>query len=232
MGNAVPDELKDLRKTVCYAGYSSEHGLIRIYPVPPSVKMKRWQRVEVQLERNPQDVRKESCQIRGSKADWSRLGQKITRCEQLKRKEWVELLYSLHEQFGVDCVEQLNKNRLSLGLVKPRNFKPYFEKRKNFDASKQATLFGGEPFWTIHNYGFQPRLKYQCQNCELARGYHDQQIIEWGVYEWMRKNPTNIEGVWKNLHVGEEDFETSLLVGNQARQLTSFIVISIFRHKK
>jgi hypothetical protein len=149
----------------------------------------------------------------------------------LQRKVQIQLLQQLRQKYGFSCVEELNDKKLSLGFIKPQTFEPYLEKRQNVDNSKQATLFGGEPFWTIRNYGYQPRLRYTCQQCKLLGGYHDQQILEWGVYEWRRNNPDKLDDVWKNLHIGEPDYDTSLLVGNQARHLTSFLVISIFRFK-
>jgi hypothetical protein len=231
LGNAAPDEISDFRTTVCTAGFSPTHGLIRIYPVPPWVKMHRWHRVRVPLERNPQDVRSESWKIQGSKDEWSRLHERIQIGEKLNRREWIDLLDRLQRQFGVDCVQELNNRRLSLGIIRPRHFRPYFKSRENYSNEMQQTLFGDEPFMTICNYAHQPRLEYTCQNCQLVRGFHDQQIIEWGVYEWMRNNPDKIEDVWKNLHIGEPNYETRLLVGNQARHLTSFMVISIFRYK-
>ncbi|HZA47465.1 MAG TPA: hypothetical protein VE521_00905 [Nitrososphaera sp.] len=233
LGNAAPDEMKDFRTTVCYAGFSEKHGMIRLYPVPPTVKMGRWFRVEVPVERNPQDVREESWKIRGSRDEWSQLHKKIKVGEQLKREQQIALLRRLEKQYGVDCIQDLNDQRLSLGFIKPKTVEPYYAKRENQDASKQTTLFGGEPFWTIRNYGYQPRLKYTCQACKLVQGYHDQQILEWGVYEWMRNNPDKLDDVWKNLPFGDPEYETSsLLVGNQARYLNSFLVISIFRFKK
>lgn len=60
LGNAVPDEISDNRKTVCTAGYSDELGLVRIYPVPPDAELIRWALVGIDLERNPKDNRKES----------------------------------------------------------------------------------------------------------------------------------------------------------------------------
>lgn len=231
LGNAAPDELRDLRKSVCYAGYSEEKGLIRIYPVPPEIRMGRWHRVEAPLVRNPEDVRKESWKIKGSKQDYDKMDKIIKVGEEINRKSQRRLLDRLQAQYGVDCIESLNERRLSLGFIKPKTFHAYFEKRENVDPSKQATLFGGEPFWTIHNYSYQPRLRYTCQSCKLTRGYHDQQILEWGIYEWMRDHPDRIEDVWKNMHFGEPDYDTYLLVGNQARRLNSFMVISVFRFK-
>src|SRR5438132_8893567 len=81
LGNAVPDIISDQRITVCTAGFSKKHGLIRIYPVPPLSNMKRWNIVEVPLERNSRDTRAESWKIQGSKNDWDKLGAKIRRID-------------------------------------------------------------------------------------------------------------------------------------------------------
>jgi hypothetical protein len=231
LGNAAPDELSDFRKSVCTAAYSPTHGLVRIYPVPPNAKLYRWYRATIPLQRNNQDVREESWKIQGSKDEWPTLHKKIRIGEQLKRKEWIALIDQLNTEFGVNCVQELNEQRLSLGLIKPKEMKPYFKKRENFDNTMQGTLFGGEPFMTIHNYALQPRLEYTCQDCKLERGYHDQQVISWEVYEWMRNNEKEAEKVWENLHIGDPQYHQSLLVGNQARHLTSFMVISVFRYK-
>lgn len=230
LGNAVPDELRYLRKSVCTVAFSPRNGLVRIYPVSPRIHIPRWSRVSASLERNPQDVRTESWKIQGSK-DESEMRRNITVGEKLSRREWVNLIDQLHEHFGVECVEDLNEQRLSLGLIKPKNMRPYFRDRENYDSSMQQTLFGEEPFMTIRNYALQPRLEYNCQNCKIVRGYHDQQVISWEVYEWMRNNPNQVEKVWENLHIGDPAYHTSLLVGNQARHLRSFMVISILRYK-
>lgn len=232
LGNAVPDELKDLRKTICYAGYSEKHGMIRIYPVPPNVKMPRWSKVEVILERNKKDVRKESWKVKGSKEEWPKLKEKFNVKNKVSRDKSIELLEKLYKEYGVDCIQDLNTKKLSLGFIKPRTYETYFKKRKNQEQTKQMMLFGKEPFWTIHNYGYQPRVKYTCQNCRVVREYHDQQIIEWGVYEWMRKYPNELDKVWENLHLNDPSYDTYLLVGNQARYLTSFMIISKLGFKK
>lgn len=87
LGNAVPDEISDNRKTVCTVAFSKEHGLIRIYPVPPYSPMKRWNVVSLPLERNTKDSRDESWKIQGSKTEWETLSDKIIVKRKLSRKE-------------------------------------------------------------------------------------------------------------------------------------------------
>ena len=230
LGNAVPDEISDYRKTICTACYSPTHGLIRIYPVPPSAPMKRWNLVEIPLEKNPRDTRTESWKIQGSKSEWDRLQTKITVHDQLNRKAWVSLLDQLEEEFGVDCVKDLNTQRKSLGFIRPKQVEYRFDRRKKQETAVQHTLSSDEPFLTIHNYSVQPRVKYRCLECK-ADNPHDQQILEWGVYESIRKYPNNMEQMWQNLHLGESGYYNGFLVGNQARHRTSFMIISVFRYK-
>ncbi|MCA2003696.1 MAG: hypothetical protein LDL06_02900 [Candidatus Nitrosotenuis sp.] len=230
LGNAVPDEISDNRKTVCTAGYSPKYGLIRVYPVPPNASMKRWHVVEVPLERNPHDTRDESWKIQGSKAEWDKLKFKVIDHEQLNRQQRIDLLNELHRKFGVGCVQDLNDQKLSLGFIKPTEFEYRLEKRKQQEKGIQTTLFSKEPFLTVHNYDVQPRMRYRCSGCK-SKNPHDQQILEWGVYEWIRKNPNNMEQVWDNLHIGESGYDTSFLVGNMFLHRSSFMIISIFRHK-
>lgn len=67
LGNALPDEVRDNRKTVCTTGYSEEPVLIRIYPVPPDVRLTRWALVGLDLERNLRDSRKKAGKLLGQR---------------------------------------------------------------------------------------------------------------------------------------------------------------------
>ncbi|PIY89113.1 MAG: hypothetical protein COY74_06740 [Nitrosopumilales archaeon CG_4_10_14_0_8_um_filter_34_8] len=234
LGEAVPDEMKDGRKTICTAGYSQKYGLVRIYPVPPNAHLKRWQLIEVPLERNPKDTRNESWKIQGSKDEYYKLSGKITIHDQLTRPKWVSLVNELNAKYGVDCVSDLNDEKLSLGLIQPKSFTPRFEERKTYDSQIQMDLLNPDPFLTVHNYKLQPRITYRCSNCKTKEP-HDQQILEWGVYEWLRKNKDagidKINEVWKNMHIGESGYHNSFLVGNMAIHRTSFMIISMLRYK-
>lgn len=230
LGNSVPEEISDYRKTVCTVGYSPKHGLMRVYPVPPYALMRRWDVVEVQLEKNPADTRGESWKLTGSKAEWDRLDSKIVRRGALSRKQRISLLGELFEKFGVDCVKDLNDKRISLGLIRPTVLGRRFENRKNYQPQVQITLSSEEPFLTGHNYEFQPRIQYRCSGCK-SKTSHDQQLLEWGIYEWMRKHPDNKEQVWANMNIDDPAYEKMFLVGNMARHRSSFMIVSVFRYK-
>ena len=95
MGRAVPQLLRNGRPSCCTAGYSPTlKSLVRLYPVPPKTKFKRWDLVTVEVERKEDDPRIESWKIVGSKHDWDKLHNKITKVDRLKRDEQIELTES------------------------------------------------------------------------------------------------------------------------------------------
>ena len=230
LGNSCPDIISDQRVTVCTVGYSAKYGLVRIYPVPPYSNMKRWNAVEVPLERNPQDTRMESWKIQGSKGEWSKIGRKIKLTGTVNEDMRRILVDDLHKQFGVGCVEDLNDKKVSLGMIKPQILSYSLNQRDDYEASAQTQLGRVTPFLTIKNYPLKPMVQYRCPNCK-TKSPHNQQVVEWGVFEWMRQHPKEPEKVWENLHLTEPNYDRSFLVGNMALYRNSFMVISIFRFK-
>jgi hypothetical protein len=231
LGNACPDELKDHRIAVCTAGYSPTYGLIRVYPVPPRSQPKRWTKIEVPLERNPTDARSASWKIEGSKGEWDRLHEKIIVKGKVEdRSEQIALVDMMQREFGVNCVEDLNGKKASLGMIEPNILAWDLAPRDEVDSSTQSTLTGEVGFWTKKNYPYKPMVTYRCPSCRTVKPHH-QQIVEWGVYEWMRHNTGKESNVWENLRFGEKGYRFNFLVGNQALYPTSFMVISVFRWK-
>lgn len=231
LGNAVPDIISDSRITVCTVGYSTERGLVRIYPVPPGSHMKRWNIVRVPLERNPKDTRAESWKIQGSKNEWDGIGKKIELQRVMKSPEYQQAtLKEVHDKFGANCVEELNERKVSLGMIRPQILTQQMVKRDDYEPAVQSSLTHETPFRTIKNYPLKPVLTYRCPVCQTKQP-HQQQIVEWGVFEWMRKNPTQAEKVWENMRLLDPAYDKSLLVGNMAVHRTSFMVVSVFRFK-
>lgn len=230
LGNAVPYEMEDGRRTVCVAGYSSRLGMIRVYPARPDSPVKWWNRLAMPLVRNSRDTRSESWKIHGSKAEWDRLSKKIAVRELLGAKSRRELWSKACRRHRVGCVKDLNDDRLSLGIVKPTIISCHLVERKSYDATMQATLTTETVYKTIHNYRLKPVIRYRCSECR-AKKYHEQQILEWGVYEWFRKHPGQEEKVWDNMHLDDPEWDKWFLVGNQARRRNSFMIISAIRFK-
>jgi len=230
LGNAVPDSISDQRITVCTVGFSPSHGLVRIYPVPPVSHMKRWNIVEVPLDRNPQDTRFESWKIQGSKTEWDKIARKITLKGRVSDNDKSTLVDKLHSMFGAGCVEDFNDKQVSLGMIRPQIENYRMEKRDDYESTAQTQLGRVSPFLTIKNYPLRPVIQYRCPNCRTVNA-HKQQIVEWGVFEWMRQHPNEADKVWENLRLGESGYNRSFLVGNMALHRNSFMIISVFRFK-
>lgn len=224
LGRSSPDILRNGRPSVCTAGYSPKHGFVRLYPTRMDSLLRVWNIVSVTVDRNPQDARPESWKIEGSKADWDRLSEKIEVMGELNRTARLALLTPLISR----CVIDIETSGRSLGLVKPSERECYFSAREDHDHSIQRTLLGGTVPRGKDGYTLQPRARYRCSGC-IASRRHDQQILEWGIYEWMRKHPGEEGLVWDNLFHNEAKQEILFLVGNQARRPSSFMIVSILR---
>ncbi len=228
LGRAVPEQMSDGRVTICVAGYSPSRGFIRIYPTRYDAPLRRWNIVRVPVERNPHDTRQESWKIQGSRSEWDRLAEKIEVLKTLPKKHRPGLVAKLLDR----CVNDVNSAHRSLGIVRPGQILlTYFKEERRYDGTVQTTLPGGFRPTTKDEFKLQPYIRYRCSECK-ARRYHDQQLLEWGVFEWIRKNPDRAEQVWDNLGLGSPDRVCFFLVGNQWQRRSSFLIISVLRFKK
>jgi hypothetical protein len=55
--------------------------------------------------------------------------------------------------------------------------------------------------------------------------------LEWGAFEWIRKNSGNEYKIIENWRLTDPQYEHFLLVGNQVKHRTSFLVINIIPFK-
>ncbi len=230
LGRGCPEEIRNGRRTICTAGYSPKLGFIRLYPTRWDAPLKRWSIVKVPVEKPISPTfngRNESWKIIGSKREWERLSDKIEVIGKFPRKEQPNLIKSLVSK----CVNDIHDNGDSLGIIEPTILKHYFEEQ-DLVTSVQTNLFGELRVKIKEEFQFEPRIKYECSGCRVGRGFHDQQLLEWGAYEWMRKYPEDKEQVWENLGLDNEEYDKFFLVGNMHQYPTSFLIVSILRFKK
>jgi len=232
IGRSIPEEISDHRQTICVAGYSSELGLIRLYPTRWDSPLNRWNIVKVPVEKpiRPQyDPRPESWKIQGSRSEWSRLSDKIEVVGRMRKKaDKIKLARSL----VFPCVSQLRDAGRSLGVIKPDICDYYYVENPRKKNVKQQSLDDSFRVLVKDNFEYIPKIKYTCSECG-AQQPHDQQLLEWGFYEGMRKRPDDIEGVWDNLGFHELDnWDYFFVVGNLFTKPKAFNIISILRFKK
>ena len=141
--------------------------------------------------------------MQGSKTEWSTLSDKIKVKRKLSRKEWIDLISRLKENHVYGCIEDMNDQKASLGIIVPKIIEKRFEERKDADPTIQATLVNDDLFMAVRNYSVRPVISYSCPKCRAKKQCHRQGVLEWGVYEWLRKNYDNKDQLWENLHVDE-----------------------------
>jgi hypothetical protein len=223
LGRACPEPIKDGRVTVCLGGYSHTLGFVRVYPTRTRMQWKRWDIVRVEVEKDDRDPRKESWKITGSRTEWDNLSDKIEVIGVFPRDKRRDLVGNLVD----GCVQDINEVHRSLGIVKPNIQERYFSNNPQYGQTFQQVLPGmGESIKVKRDFPVEPRVKYRCSDCR-NKNPHNQKVLEWGFYEWIRKHPGNPEQVWENAKLDSSRHDIYFLVGNQLRHPTSFLVISI-----
>ena len=231
LGRAVPELISNGRTTVCVAGYSPTYGMIRIYPTRPDSPLQQWSIVRVRVERNPNDNRAESWKLAGS-TDWDNINRNITKVGELPHHQRLPLVHSL----AITCVSLLNQPPYrSLGIVEPVIYRWWFDENEQYYKAHQPMFDIIEPavIRTKRDYPMQPRFEYRCGNQCQSRSRHDQQLLEWGCFEFIKKchDYNQINGIWRNMGIGSKEWRHFFVVGNQANQRTSFMVINVIRQK-
>ncbi|MFH1697150.1 MAG: hypothetical protein ABH854_04575 [Candidatus Diapherotrites archaeon] len=226
LGRACPDRMRDGRFTVCCGGHSERLGFVRIYPTPPHAekKLQRWNLVSVEVERDARDKREESWKIAGAKSDWRNTAKGIEVLDVLSREERLRFINGVEKT----TIEKLKESGKTLGIVEPRGIEAHIRK---FPAESPQTDLLGRTVLSKRNFPHRLYLKYFCAPKCTERG-HDHQLLEWGVYEFWRKNPqAPAEKVAENLRLQDREYGKFFFVGNQAFHPNNFMVISVLRHK-
>ena len=189
------------------------------------------------VESQTSDYRSESYAVRG-RTSREKLMKKIEVVSQFDYE--IENRKSFIQSHSGVCINKLNEQKRSLGIVKVREVKEcYFEERDNYTALVQEDLMGSA-IDTKRNYAYRPKIKWRGENCDV-KGIHDTQVLEWGAYEFMRKNKlmkknsklSLLNQLWSNYRLDRlNDFDFYFLIGNQKFQPTSFMIITVFYFPK
>lgn len=234
LGRSGPSYMSDSRHTVCVGGYSpSRESFIRIYPTKVyNDKLKRWNVVELEAINNPSDHRSESFKMPESKEEWDKIHEKMTVKRKITNKsEKKQLIRDIKD----DSIAEIKEAERSMGLVEPKISEAYLEERDSKE-SIQKDLHGME-LRSKQTYDYVPRVKYKCKpNCQV-KTIHDQQILEWGIYEFWRKNcgsngNNDFEEFVEAANLMDDDSQHYFLVGDAKSHPYSFMVISDIRWKK
>lgn len=242
LGQGAPNQIKKIGRQQgrCLCLWSEKTGFVRVYPVPFGY-VHDWEIINVEVRKPTNDGRENSFVVYNYEQEWSNLSKRIyaqkevtsrgtKRNKKLKRPQQIELL----ENLSKSTFSQIRDNGKSFGLIKPKNMK--FMLKQNRETSQaQATLL--ELDYHIMNqkdFAFLPYLHYECEGPCSSKLPHEQKIVEWGAYQFMRQNPNSEEHCMKlkdNYHIGEEDYLHYVLIGNIRKYTTTYIIVKLIRFK-
>ncbi len=226
LGRAVPVLLKDQRKTICTTGYSHKLGFVRVYPTYYFDDIHVWDIVSIEVRKDSRDNRCESYKKVANA--------KFTKIKTIKRdtrgKE--TLLESIYQEC---CTNDLNAKRRSLAVIKPQIEGCYFKETDATEEGKLITLSledffkngksksisSKKPLHVKSNFNVIPYLEYRCCNSCNNINPHKQQVLEWGGYRWIQKNPDNIDQLWDNFRIFDDEWYKYFFIGNLRDQRNS-----------
>lgn len=222
LGTTVPEQMSDGRVVRCSAGYSVERqSLVRVYPISPFVRVPRWGKFRIHLDRNPKDSRAESYKLHGDRSNPEALTQQLVdECYVGDVRQSVRLADI--DRYLVPSIAYMNERRMSLGVIVPELLGYSFEYDKLADSAvlQLPGMEHAPPAWGRHSFPQRPRLQFMD-----ADGRHDLGLNEHGCYEWLRKGGEQRQ-LSENLHFGDTGRDVRLLVGNLCNQRNAWVVIS------
>lgn len=220
LGTTVPepdckDPSKDQRIVVCSAGVS-ELGLTRIYPLDWHNIPRRWARYEVPVARPKRDNRSESYQVEGNNKHNGGFSL-VSQLERNKRK-------ALLEEYKVGSIYEANERRISLAIIEPKDVELKMYSTNTVESPMQWFIRRGKLCKAKERFPWIPRIHFNDE-----AGAHKLALRDWGVFEWMRKNPQHTmeesqETARSNLRLSDS---SCLFVGNYLNYRNTWLVISV-----
>jgi hypothetical protein len=237
-------------ETSCVAGVCGDGSMRRLYPVPfrmieEDQKFKKWQWIDVSVEKAPADHRPESHKIDigslnaqeeiAAKRDWN------------GRREWMDKMPTFG---GFDEIEQTRKDDgLSIALLRPKRVLNLEikdarntdwteeEKEKLARAQMQGALFSEtqakQQVRELRKIPFDFYYNYLCDTPDGEKPYKHK-IVDWeaGALFWKMYREHGVSG-WKDKfraklesHLISKDL--MFLMGNQHRFPNQWLIISLF----
>jgi hypothetical protein len=226
LGRAAPEEISNRGRVTCTGAWSENRGFIRIYPIhsEDNELFHRWDIVDLNVKRNPQDTRAESWKL--AHRDYDSCVKVIGEYPREKR---ATLLYNLQD----DCVKDIDEAGRSLGIIRPTDkpelqFQPWDDEEKETVQSRLVNNSDWHRPDTRDEFDHEIRVTFECEGCSTIQGYHNKILLEWGAYLAKSKHNVTSETELENFYkLNKSNFNHWVFVGNQANERTSFICINL-----
>ncbi len=225
-GRTAPEDSVKHGQSVCMAGYSPEmRQFIRVYPMAVRSNVKARSVITVEVERNNKDSRMESWTLK------DRSERSITNIKPQIHKTALQPILNN----SVTTIEELNNNKLSIGVIKPEHYDIELKTRDKIAIPGQLSLFDSfqkqVSVRAANSYYHAPYLKLY-----NASGQNCLQIREWGVYELMRSyemqyKTITASDIKKALYINDSK-DVYFVIGNMVASRNVWMVIKVFTYDK
>lgn len=239
----APRPSKSFREIVCTAGITETGKWIRLYPIPyrymdDFLKYSKYQWISVEIEKSQNDPRVDS--YKPKLKTLKLIGKKYPTDNKWEKRK--QIVFPTLKRSLEEIKTDYNKNKVSLGIFKPKrvyDFKIEADNRDWSDAHKkvlfQQRLFEQQPKY-LERVPYKFSYKFEC-NDSWCRGNHQLQIIDWEIYELYRRIKENykkpINEVLKD--ITKKWFEEmwgvakdSYLIVGSVHKFPSFVVLGVF----
>ena len=242
LGQGAPNTPKSLnhQRATCVALWSeTDNKYYRIYPVPCGI-VGDWDYIDVEVIKSKTDTRKDSFKVYNSDKEWPKIRIKVL-SKKISREEKIELVKKL----ATETISKAEKERANFAIIDPKETNFIIEQRKSEEIDKNQhklsdySEIGEDLDQDPQNqkaYPWRIKLGYTCKGdcfCQKTKP-HRQTIVEWGAYEWMRKNSKDKDHCKKledNYRLKNKEWKHWLLVGNQKLHPHKYLVVKIIRFK-
>lgn len=220
IAKGAPNRCRDGRTVMCAIALSQQLGLIRVYPLSitehPDISI--WTTVRLEIAKPSSDNRPESYKI----VDWEVTGKVEDR--QCKR----DMLNDCVLNSGTDDpIDYQNAKRKSIAIVKCKgHIGASLEPRESSDLVNGTDEDGFA--LTQAEFPFKPYIVWQ----SIQGKQHKTHLVGQEVYLGMLRNASTPYRVFENLHIGDQDYEHWLILGNMKDRRNVWVAAHLHRQKK
>ena len=242
LGQGAPNQISKIggQQGRCLCLWSDKTGFVRVYPVPHGY-VYDWEIINVEVRKPTNDGRENSFVVYNYEQEWKNLSKRLyaqkeinrlgnKKSKKLKRAEQIALLESLAKS----TFSQIRDNGKSFGLIKPKAMEFMLKQNKETSEAQTTLIDMDYDIMNQNDFAFIPYLQYECDGPCSSKQPHEQKIVSWEAYQFMRLKPNSEEHCMKlkdNYNIGEEDYLHYILIGNIRKYITTYVVVKLIRFK-
>lgn len=225
IGTTVAETSKKYGFTICSAGWSPTlSSFVRLYPIPwpipESLRARRWEHYELSVLKNEHDNRQGSWKI-----DWR---QPIRLIQSLKKEQVLQII----SPYISDSIDGLNDTKQSLGMLRLKPQWLHIEGKANNETSEDEPVQLAMEMDLRVPVQRRHFLRWPYLSFWDKRGSHTIPLLDRGSYHLLAKptketgEPYTVKDLGHALSIQHEAREHFLFVGNMSHQRNVWLVIS------